>query len=159
MPPMKTCGPSPTSITRIAAPPGSTPRKSERPVVTARPRSPWTRRGKKPFTLVCRWNIRLRPTMSLELPSAPARGFDRARREHEGVGHGPLHVAVAVDVVDGAHVAAVVDEPDHLRLVAELAAARQQRAPQGRHRRRALRIVRAAEPAAEPAVDARRPVV
>ncbi len=90
---------------------------------------------------------------------AEARRLDRARGQDEGVGRHALPFARAVDVLDPAHVPAVVHQPAGLRVEAELAAAGEQRAPERGHRGRALGVVRAAEAAAQAAVDARRPLV
>ena len=101
--PGRRAAPSGVSTTRISAPPGSTPRKSDSPLVTAWPRWPCTRRGKKPFTLVWKWNIRFCPTCPLALPSASPAGrgreqaeprrLDGRRGQHVGVGGGRLQRA------------------------------------------------------------------
>src|SRR5213078_2829984 len=108
--------------------------------------------------------MRFRPTCPLELPSpgprvreqAEAGRLDGARGQHEDVRAGGLVVAVAVDVFGRADDPPLVEQAGDARVEAELALFGEQRAPQRRHRRRALRVVWAAEAAAEPAVDARR---
>jgi hypothetical protein len=66
---------------------------------------------------------------------AEPRRLDGARREDEPVGARGAARAAAEDVLDGAHVAAVVDQAEDGGVVPQLAAAREQRAAQRRHGR------------------------
>ena len=85
---------------------------------------------------------------------AQPRRLDRARGEDEGVGVRAAERAGAVEVFDGAHVPAVVHEARGGRVEAELTPRAPERAAQGRHGRRALGVVGAAESAAVAAVHA-----
>src|SRR5206468_11080487 len=86
---------------------------------------------------------------------AEPRRLDRARRDDEGVRRHRPEVAGATDVLGRADDPSAVDEARHHRIEAELAAAREKRAPERGDGGRVLRVVRATEAAAEAAVDAR----
>src|SRR5213079_1064855 len=90
---------------------------------------------------------------------AEPRRLDRARGEDEGVRRHCLEVPGPIDVLGRADDPSAVDEARHHRVEAELAAAGEERAPELGDGGRVLRVVRAAEAAAEAAVDARWAIV